>query len=109
MILGWTAVVGITLAVFSGTISLGEEKRVRANRRRRSSRRVRRNASTGPTFGWSRYGGLYRRGNWAFTGSSPFEKGDLVWWDGAARTFLPVSDNMTLEQVNQYIDGNTVA
>jgi hypothetical protein len=42
MILGWTAVVGMTLAVFNGTINLGGGK-VRANRRRRSSRRVRRN------------------------------------------------------------------
>lgn len=41
MILGWTAVVGMTLAVFNGTINLGGGK-VRANRRR-SSRRVRRN------------------------------------------------------------------
>lgn len=41
MILGWTAVVGVTLAIFNGTINLGGG-RVRANKRtsrRRSSRR----------------------------------------------------------------------
>lgn len=40
MVLGWTAVVGMTLAVFSGTINLGGG-RVRANRRRKSSKRRR--------------------------------------------------------------------
>jgi len=38
MILGWTAVVGMTIAVFNGTINL-QGGRVKANRRHRSSRR----------------------------------------------------------------------
>lgn len=42
MILGWAAVVGMTFAVFNGTINLSG--RVRANRRRRLRRRTTRNA-----------------------------------------------------------------
>jgi hypothetical protein len=41
-ILGWAAVVGVTLAVFNGTLNLGVGQ-VRPNRRRRSPRRVSRN------------------------------------------------------------------
>jgi hypothetical protein len=56
MILGWTAVVGVTLAVFNGTINLGGG-RVRANRRtsrRRSSRRnTGRRSSRSATLGWT--------------------------------------------------------
>jgi hypothetical protein len=57
MILGWTAVVGVTLAVFNGTISLGGG-RVRANRRtsrRRSSRRRMTPNQPGPWFEVSRH------------------------------------------------------
>lgn len=43
MILGWTAVVGVTLAIFNGTINLGGSH-VRANRRRKRKRRMTRNA-----------------------------------------------------------------
>jgi hypothetical protein len=104
MILGWTAVVGMTLAVFNGTINLGGGK-VRANRRRRSSRRVRRNVGTE---GWYRSGGLYRQGNWAWDGSGVEARGDLLWWSSTLARFSPVADSVTLDEANDVISKSSL-
>lgn len=98
MILGWTAVIGMTIAVFNGTINLSGGK-VRANRRR-SSRRVRRNAGTQ---NWYRSGGLYRQGNWAWDGSDVEARGNLLWWSSVLHLFSPVAENVTLDEANEAI------
>lgn len=111
MILGWTAAIGMTLAVFNGTINLQGGK-MQSNRRRssrrkspRSSRRVRRNVGTE---GWYRFGGLYRQGNWAWDGSGVEARGDLLWWSSTLARFSPVADSVTLDEANDVISKSSL-
>lgn len=77
--------------------------RSRSRRSRRGgARRTRMAANTG-TVGWHRFGGMYRQGHWAWDGSSPFSRGDLLSWDESRRSFVPVADDVTLDEANALI------
>lgn len=67
-----------------------------------NARRTRMAANTG-TVGWHRFGGMYRQGHWAWDGSSPFSRGDLLSWDESRRSFVPVADDVTLDEANALI------
>lgn len=78
--------------------------RSRSRRSRRGGvRRARMAANTSGTTGWNRFGGMYRQGDWAWDGSSPFSRGDLLLWDESRRAFTLVSDNVTLDEANATI------